>query len=68
MSIASSPSSYLCHMTCRYKYLTAYIPVISFYYRGKVIYRFKATESYEELLEQVTKMTGKLSLLSPGEL
>ena len=42
-----------------YKYLSAYIPVVSFYYRGKVIYRFKATESYEELLEQITKMTGK---------
>lgn len=41
-----------------YKYLMAYIPLVSFYYRGRVIYRFKATESYEELLEQVTTMTG----------
>lgn len=49
---------------CRYKYLTAYIPVVSFYYRGKVIYRFKATESYEELLEQVAMMTGKIVIIA----
>ena len=42
----------------RYKYLTAYTPLVRFYYRGKAIYRFKATESYDELLEQVTIMTG----------
>ena len=42
----------------RYKYLTAYTPVVTFYYRGKAIYRFKATESYDQLIDQVSKMTG----------
>lgn len=52
------PSGLKC-LHSRYKYLTAYIPLVSFYYRGKVIYRFKATESYEELLHQVSIMTGE---------
>ena len=44
----------------RYKYLTAYVPVVNFYYRGRVVYRFRATESYEELIHQVSIMTGVL--------
>jgi len=48
-----------CGHFCRYKYLAVYVPIVNFYYRGKVTYRFSAVESFRELLAQVSIMTSK---------
>ena len=44
--------------SCRYKYILAYLPVVAFYYQGKVMFRFRLSASYEELRDTVANMTG----------
>ena len=44
----------------RHKFVLAYLPVIAFYHWGKVIYKFDLEDSYEEMMDQLVKMTGKV--------
>lgn len=44
----------------RHKFVLAYLPVIAFYHWGKVIYKFDLEDSYEEMTDQLVKMTGKI--------
>lgn len=52
VSVLSSP---------RYKYILAYLPVVAFYYQGKVIFKFRLSASYEELRDTITNMTGSIT-------
>ena len=49
---------------CRHKFVLAYLPVIAFYHWGKVIYKFDLEDSYEEMMDQLVKMTGKVQRTS----
>lgn len=42
-----------------HKFVLAYLPVVAFYHWGKVIYKFKLEDSYDSLVDQIVKMTGK---------
>ena len=48
----------------RHKFVLAYLPVIAFYHWGKVIYKFDLEDSYEEMMDQLVKMTGKVQRTS----
>lgn len=37
----------------------AYLPVVAFYHWGKVVYKFNLEDSYEEMVDQLVKMTGR---------
>lgn len=41
-----------------HKYVLAYLPVVAFYYRGRVLFKFKLSASYEELRDTVANITG----------
>lgn len=44
---------------CRHKYILAYLPVVAFYYRGRVLMRFNdLSASYEDLRNQIANITG----------
>lgn len=47
----------------RHKFVLAYLPVVAFYHWGKVIYKFNLKESYEKMIDQLVKMTGKTILI-----
>lgn len=38
--------------------MLAYLPVIAFYHWGKVIYKFDLEDTYEDMVDQLAKMTG----------
>lgn len=53
------------------KYVLAYIPVIALYHRGKIVFRFRLSSTYEELIDIVARMTGFIPMhlnLSESEL
>lgn len=41
-----------------HKYVLAYLPAVAFYYRGKLMLKFKLAASYEELRDLISNMTG----------
>ena len=53
------------HTFFRHKYVLAYLPVVAFYHQARVIYRFKLTETVEELKEMIVKMTGAVQRFAP---
>ena len=55
--------SFINFLSCRHKFVLAYLPVVAFYHWGKVIYKFDLEDSYEKMTDQIVKMTGITVLL-----
>ena len=52
-------------LLCRYKYILAYLPVVAFYYQGKVALKFKLSTSYKDLKDDIANMTGTVHWYRP---
>ena len=44
--------------------MLAYLPVVAFYYRGRLMLKFKLSTTYEELRKTISNMTGKENIFN----